>query len=97
MVGKTTVLNMLTGTESIDAGKIVVGDTEIGYYTQKGMKMDEGKRVIEIVRDIAEYIPLVGGRKMTGAIVGIFCFLRMRNGSVFLCWWWRKKLYLLTI
>ena len=35
-VGKTTVLNMLTGTESIDAGKIVVGDTvEIGYYTQK--------------------------------------------------------------
>ena len=67
-VGKTTVLNMLTGTESIDAGKIVVGDTvEIGYYTQKGMKMDEGKRVIEIVRDIAEYIPLVGGRKMTAA------------------------------
>ena len=67
-VGKTTVLNMLTGSESIDAGKIVVGDTVvIGYYTQSGMNMDESKRVIEIVRDIAEYIPLAGGRKMTAA------------------------------
>ena len=65
-VGKTTVLNMLMGLESLDAGKIVVGDTVVmGYYTQSGIKMDEGKRVIEIVRDIAEYIPLAGGRKMT--------------------------------
>ena len=44
----------------------------IGYYTQKGMKLDEGKRVIEIMRDIAEYIPLVGGRKMISAIIGTF-------------------------
>ena len=100
-VGKTTVLNMLTGTESIDAGKIVVGDTvEIGYYTQKGMKMDEGKRVIEIVRDIAEYIPLVGGRKMTAAqLLERFLFSKdaqWKHVSV-LSGGEKKRLYLLTI
>lgn len=100
-VGKTTVLNMLTGTESIDAGKIVVGDTvEIGYYTQKGMKMDEGKRVIEIVRDIAEYVPLVGGRKMTAAqLLERFLFSKdaqWKHVSV-LSGGEKKRLYLLTI
>ena len=100
-VGKTTVLNMLTGTESIDAGKIVVGDTvEIGYYTQKGMKMDEGKRVIEIVRDIADYIPLVGGRKMTAAqLLERFLFSKdaqWKHVSV-LSGGEKKRLYLLTI
>ena len=100
-VGKTTVLNMLTGTESIDAGKIVVGDTvEIGYYTQKGMKMDEGKRVIEIVRDIAEYIPLVGGRKMSAAqLLERFLFSKdaqWKHVSV-LSGGEKKRLYLLTI
>ena len=100
-VGKTTVLNMLTGTESIDAGKIVVGDTvEIGYYTQKGMKMDEGKRVIEIVREIAEYIPLVGGRKMTAVqLLERFLFSKdaqWKHVSV-LSGGEKKRLYLLTI
>ena len=100
-VGKTTVLNMLTGTESVDAGKIVLGDTVvIGYYTQKGMKMDEGKRVIEIVRDIAEYIPLVGGRKMTAAqLLERFLFSKdaqWKHVSV-LSGGEKKRLYLLTI
>ena len=100
-VGKTTVLNMLTGTESIDVGKIVLGDTVvIGYYTQKGMKMDEGKRVIEIVRDIAEYIPLVGGRKMTAAqLLERFLFSKdaqWKHVSV-LSGGEKKRLYLLTI
>ena len=100
-VGKTTVLNMLTGAESIDAGKIVVGDTVvIGYYTQRGMKMDEGKRVIEIVRDIAEYIPLAGGRKMTAAqLLERFLFSKdaqWKHVSV-LSGGEKKRLYLLTI
>ncbi len=100
-VGKTTVLNMLTGSESIDAGKIVTGDTVvIGYYTQSGMKMDEGKRVIEIIRDIAEYIPLAGGRKLTAAqMLERFLFtkdaqwkhVKVLSGGE------KKRLYLLTI
>ena len=85
----------------IDEGKIVVGDTvEIGYYTQKGMKMDEGKRVIEIVRDIAEYIPLVGGRKMTAVqLLERFLFSKdaqWKHVSV-LSGGEKKRLYLLTI
>ena len=100
-VGKTTVLNMLTGTETIDAGKIVTGDTVvIGYYTQSGMKMDEGKRVIEIVRDIAEYIPLAGGRKLTAAqMLERFLFTKdaqWKRVSV-LSGGEKKRLYLLTI
>ena len=100
-VGKTTVLNMLTGTETIDAGKIVTGDTVvIGYYTQSGMKMDEGKRVIEIVRDIAEYIPLAGGRKLTAAqMLERFLFSKdaqWKHVSV-LSGGEKKRLYLLTI
>ena len=100
-VGKTTLLNMLTGAESIDAGKIVTGDTVVmGYYTQSGMKMDEGKRVIEIVRDIAEYIPLVGGRKLTAAqLLERFLFSKdaqWKHVSV-LSGGEKKRLYLLTV
>jgi len=100
-VGKTTVLNMLTGSESIDAGKIVIGDTVvIGYYTQSAMNMDESKRVIEIVRDIAEYIPLTGGRKMTAAqLLERFLFTKdaqWKRVSV-LSGGEKKRLYLLTI
>lgn len=100
-VGKTTVLNMLMGLESIDAGKIVVGDTVVmGYYTQSGIKMDEGKRVIEIVRDIAEYIPLAGGRKMTAVqLLERFLFSKdahWKHVSV-LSGGEKKRLYLLTI
>ena len=100
-VGKTTVLNMLTGLESIDAGKIVIGDTVvIGYYTQSGMNMDESKRVIEIVRDIAEYIPLAGGRKMTASqLLERFLFTKdaqWKRVSV-LSGGEKKRLYLLTI
>ena len=100
-VGKTTVLNMLTGSESIDGGKIIIGDTVvIGYYTQSGMKMDEGKRVIEIIRDIAEYIPLAGGRKLTAAqMLERFLFTKdaqWKHVSV-LSGGEKKRLYLLTI
>jgi ATP-binding cassette subfamily F protein uup len=100
-VGKSTVLNMLTGQESVDSGKIVIGDTvEIGYYTQKGMKMNPGKRVIETVRDIAEFIPLSGGRKLTASqMLERFLFSKdaqWKQVSV-LSGGEKKRLYLLTI
>ena len=56
-IGKSTFLNMITGSESPDAGTIVTGQTvAYGYYTQKGMKFDERKTVLETIKDIAEVI-----------------------------------------
>lgn len=100
-VGKSTLLNMLTGNESIDGGKVVVGDTVVfGYYTQKGMNLNDGKRVIEVVRDIAEYIPLRGGRKLTAAqLLERFLFdkdAQWKHVSV-LSGGEKKRLYLLTV
>lgn len=66
--GKTTLLNMMVGTEEVDAGKIVRGDTlSVGYYTQNGIQFKEDQRLIEVVRDIGEYIPMNGGKKISAA------------------------------
>src|SRR6185436_5035848 len=54
--GKTTFLNVITGLESHDSGKINVGDTIVfGYYSQAGMKLKDDKRVIEVVKEIADF------------------------------------------
>ena len=67
-VGKSTFLNLLTGAELPDGGKINVGDTTVfGYYTQEGLKLNEDKRVIEVVKDIAEVIPLGTGEKLSAS------------------------------
>lgn len=56
-IGKSTFLNMITGNENPDAGTIVTGQTvAYGYYTQKGIKFDERKTVLETIKDIAEVI-----------------------------------------
>lgn len=65
-VGKTTFLNMLMALEQPDKGHISTGDTIIyGYYSQSGLKLKEDKRVLEVVKDIAEYIELGRGEKLT--------------------------------
>lgn len=65
-VGKSTFLNMIMELETPDAGKIVTGDTMIfGYYSQQGMKVDDSKKVIDVVRDIADWIPMANGNKLT--------------------------------
>jgi len=67
-VGKTTFLNMLTGKEEPSKGKVVVGDTIVfGYYSQEHIKLAEDKRLIEVIKDIAEYIPLEKSRELTAA------------------------------
>jgi ABC transport system ATP-binding/permease protein len=67
-VGKTTFLKMLTGEIRTDTGKVVVGDNTIfGYYTQDGIQLSEDKRVIDAIQDIAEYIPLEKGLKLSAA------------------------------
>jgi len=67
-VGKTTFLNLITGIETPDNGKVNTGDTIIyGYYTQKGMKLKEDKRVIEVVKDIADVITLGDGTSLSAS------------------------------
>jgi ATP-binding cassette subfamily F protein uup len=66
--GKTTFLNLITQRLQPDGGKIVVGETvQFGYYTQNEMTLKEGMRVIEAVREIADYIPLIKGKTITAA------------------------------
>lgn len=67
-VGKTTFLNLIMELEKPSAGKITTGETIIyGYYSQEGMLMKEDKRVIEVVKDIAEFIPLADGSKLSAS------------------------------
>ena len=66
--GKTTFLNMLLGKEPVDKGKIVAGETVVfGYYNQLLPEYEADKKVIDVIRDIAEYIPLEKGRQMSAA------------------------------
>jgi ABC transport system ATP-binding/permease protein len=61
--GKSTFLNILTKTTQPDAGKVVVGDTiKIGYYTQSGINPKPGQKVIDIIKEYGEYIPLTKGK-----------------------------------
>lgn len=65
-VGKSTFLNLILKELQPTAGKIVIGETiEFAYYRQQGIKVNDDKRVIEVVKEIAEYIPLEKGKKIT--------------------------------
>lgn len=99
--GKSTFLNMLCGAEEPSKGKISVGDTVVmGYYHQSGATFKEGKKVLEVITDIAEYIPLEKGKKMSAAqFLEKFLFPRsmhymdverLSGGE-------KKRLYLMTI
>ncbi|MCB0795575.1 MAG: ABC-F family ATP-binding cassette domain-containing protein [Flavobacteriales bacterium] len=67
-VGKSTFIELITGRLTPDGGKVVIGDTvRLGYYDQKGLDVDPTKRVLEVVQDIAEVIPLNKGRKLSAA------------------------------
>lgn len=66
--GKSTFLKTILGLEQIDGGKIVIGDTVVfGYYNQELPVYDEDKKVIDVIRDVAEFIPLEKGRQMSAA------------------------------
>lgn len=67
-VGKSTFLNMVMGLDEPDSGTITTGETIIyGYYSQQGIELNEDKRVIEVVKDIAEYIPLSDGTMLSAS------------------------------
>jgi ABC transport system ATP-binding/permease protein len=66
--GKSTFLNIIQSKEPLDRGKVVTGETVVfGYYSQDLIKVDEDKKVIDVIRDIAEFIPLEKGRQMSAA------------------------------
>jgi len=66
--GKSTFLKLITGELDPTGGKVVIGDTvSFGHYRQEGVQLKADKRVIDVVRDIAEVIPLEKGKKLTAA------------------------------
>ncbi len=100
-VGKTTFLRLLTQEERPDSGKVVPGgNTVFGYYSQDGIQLKGDKRVIDVVQDIAEFIPLEKGQKLTAPqLLERFLFSRKQQ-QVFvsqLSGGERRRLYLLTI
>ncbi|MCB9264343.1 MAG: ABC-F family ATP-binding cassette domain-containing protein [Lewinellaceae bacterium] len=100
-VGKTTFLKILTEEIRPDGGKVVVGgNTVFGYYTQAGIQLKEDKRVIDVVQDIAEYIPMEKGQKLTAPqLLERFLFNRKQQQVYVskLSGGERRRLHLLTI
>ncbi|MDO1514098.1 ABC-F family ATP-binding cassette domain-containing protein [Maribacter confluentis] len=99
--GKSTFLNILTGKDQPDAGKVVVGDTiKFGYYTQKGIQIKEGQKVIDVIREFGDYIPLMKGRQISAQqLLERFLFDRKKQYDFVekLSGGERKRLYLCTV
>ena len=99
--GKSSLLQLILGIDEPDAGKVVVGETVVfGHYAQEGGHFNEDWKVIDAVRDIADWIPLKGGAKLTAAqLLERFLFphamhhqfIRLLSGGE------RKRLHLLRI
>ena len=99
--GKSTFLKMLLGELQPDEGRIVIGDTvRFGYFSQEGLKFNEQQKVIDVVRDIAEYIDLGQGRHLSATqFLQHFLFTNEQqyNYVYKLSGGERRKLYLCTV
>jgi ABC transport system ATP-binding/permease protein len=99
--GKTTFLNLLTGAIQPDSGKVVIGDTmKIGYYTQSGINPKQGQKVIDVIKEFGEYIPLMKGRTISaGQLLERFLFDRKKQHDFVekLSGGELKRLYLCTV
>lgn len=99
--GKSTFLNMLTGNLNPDTGKIVIGETvKFGYYTQKGIKIKPGQKVIEVIKEFGDYIPLKKGRQISSEqLLERFLFDRKKQYDFVekLSGGEKKRLYLCTV
>ena len=99
--GKSTFLNILTGGLVPDSGKVVIGDTvKFGYYTQRGITIKEGQKVIDVIREFGDYIPLKKGRQISAQqLLERFLFDRKKQYDFVdkLSGGERKRLYLCTV
>ena len=99
--GKSTFIKMLLNIIQPDSGRFDIGETvRFGYFSQEGLKFSEDDKVIDIITDIADYIDLGGGRKMTASqFLNYFMFSpeQQHNFVYKLSGGERRKLYLCTI
>ena len=99
--GKTTFIKLLLGLEKPDSGRFTVGETvRFGYYSQEGLQFREDAKVIDIVRDIAEYVDLGGGRHLSASqFLQHFLFTPDRQYTYVrkLSGGERRRLYLCTV
>ena len=99
--GKTTFLNILTETDKPDSGKVIKGDTiKFGYYTQNGITIKPEQKVIDVIREFGDYIPLKKGRQISAQqLLERFLFSRKKQYDFVdkLSGGERKRLYLCTV
>ena len=99
--GKSTFLNLLTSNDTVDAGKIIWGETlKFGYYTQKGIPVKEEQKVIDVIKEYGDYIPLKKGRKISAQqLLERFLFDRKKQYDFVnkLSGGEKKRLYLCTV
>jgi ABC transport system ATP-binding/permease protein len=99
--GKSTFLNLMTQTIPVDSGKVITGDTiKIGYYTQSGINPKPGQKVIDIIKEYGEYIPLAKGKLISaGQLLERFLFDRKKQHDFVekLSGGELKRLYLCTV
>lgn len=100
-VGKTTFLKIMTKSMRPDSGSVVIGGTTVfGHYQQSGIQLKADKRVIDVIRDVAEFIPMEKGQKLTAPqLLERFMFNRKQQ-QVFvsqLSGGEKRRLYLLSV
>ncbi|TVZ25600.1 ATP-binding cassette subfamily F protein uup [Gillisia sp. Hel_I_86] len=99
--GKSTFLNILTSAVKPDSGKVIIGDTiKFGYYTQGGIQAKPGQKVIDVIREFGDFIPLQKGRQISAQqLLERFLFDRKKQYDFVekLSGGERKRLYLCTV
>ena len=99
--GKSTFLNLITGSIPVDGGKVITGETiKVGYYTQSGINPKPGQKVIDIIKEYGEFIPLAKGKLISaGQLLERFLFDRKKQHDFVekLSGGELKRLYLCTV